>query len=115
MTRWAEPRLVEKATERWSDDIVHCRIYSHVWQSSTVHSDGRTFTVVQRCFRCTTLREMDMDKNGYPLTQWRYTYVDTSYLMGAGVGRVNKAGRAILRLAAIRNMRIISVKQEGDS
>ena len=112
--RWAEPRLVEKAAERWTDQIVHCRIYSHTWYPSTVRSDGRTFIVVQRCTRCGTLRQMEMDKNGYPITQWSYTYVDTSYLM-KDAGRINKAGRAVLRLAALRNLTVRQIVKEDES
>lgn len=108
--RWADVAKVEEAAEAWNDNIIQCRIYSHTWRPNTVQSDGRTYTITQRCTRCHSRRIQTMDSRGYAPTGWRYQYRD-GYLL-ENLGRVDDDGRAVLRLAAIRNLTVLEYPEE---
>lgn len=109
--RWADREKVEKAAEEWPDKFIQCRIYGHSWRPLTVARHGAGYEVTQRCSSCRNQRSQDMDSNGYS-SPWRMTYVD-NYLL-KDMGRVDGDGRAVLRLAAIRHMKIIDDVNEED-
>lgn len=108
MTKWAEPQNVQAATQRWNDNIVACRTYGHSWRPLTVFMDSNGYTVQQRCSRCGNRRAQEMDLRGFA-TPWRYSYTD-GYLT-KDLGRIGTDGRAVLRLAAIRNLTVREVPE----
>lgn len=109
MTKWADPSAVADAAEEWSDKIVACRIYGHGWTASSVTRSGTGFTLVQRCNRCTNRRRQEMDSRGFA-TPWTYVYSD-GYLTN-DLGRIGNEGRAVLRLASLRNLTILEPDEE---
>lgn len=106
--QWADPSAVATAAEEWSDSTVACRIYGHGWTSSSVTRAGEAFIVRQRCGRCTNSREQEMDSRGYA-SPWKYIYSD-GYL-AHDLGRIGGEGRAVLRLAALRNLTILEPEE----
>jgi hypothetical protein len=108
MTRWADPSAVEDASAEWSDKLVHCRIYGHGWTPSSVTRAGDGFIVRQQCGRCTNEREQVMSSTGMA-EPWRYIYSE-GYLT-EGLGRIGGDGRAVLRLAALRNLTILEPEE----
>lgn len=104
MTTWAQPTAVEEAAAGWSDRTLHCRIYGHGWTPSSVTRAGQGFVVRQQCKRCTNSREQEMDSRGYA-SPWKYIYSD-GYLT-KDLGRIGGDGRAVLRIAALRNLTIL--------
>lgn len=104
MTRWAEPSAVADAAVDWTDKAITCRTYGHGWTSSSVTRAGEGFVVMQRCTRCTNRRTQEMDSRGYA-TPWKYIYSD-GYL-SSGLGRIDVHGRAVLRLAVLRNITVL--------
>lgn len=114
LVKWAEPAAVEKAAETWSDDYVDCRINGHNWsrKHQTVHRYGTGFVITQKCPTCKNQREMEMDSRGYG-QKWHMKYAE-GYLL-KNMGRVDQDGRAVLRLAGIRNAKIIEEPMEEAS
>lgn len=101
--KWADPDQVASATEQWSDKVVACRIYGHSWKPLSVTRDSNGYTVTQRCSNCTNRRYQAMDFRGFA-GPWSYIYRD-GYLT-KDLGRIGADGRAVLRLAAIRNLTV---------
>ena len=108
---WASPQDVERAAEEWSDGQIACRAYGHTWRPVTVFHTPGVYTILQRCPRCRNERRQEIDESGYPLSQWRMSYVD-GYLLRQ-LGRVGTHGRAVLRLATLRNLYVEEVSIEG--
>jgi hypothetical protein len=104
--RWAEPDQVVSATEEWSDKVVACRIYGHGWKPLSVTRDSNGYTVIQRCASCGNRRLQAMDFRGFA-GPWTYIYKE-GYLT-KDLGRIGSDGRAVLRLAAIRNLTVRDV------
>lgn len=109
MVHWADPGDVADEAAGWTQAVLNCRSYGHAWMPSTVIRSGSGFTIRQRCSRrCGSERETVMDSRGYT-HGWRMTYRE-GYLM-KHLGRVDQEGRAIIRLASIRNMTILEVDE----
>jgi hypothetical protein len=106
--KWAEPDQVVAATEEWNDRVIACRIYGHSWRPLTVTRDNSGYTVMQRCSSCTNRRVQEMDFRGFA-GPWRYVYRE-GYLT-KDLGRIGSDGRAVLRLAALRNLTIRDVPE----
>lgn len=109
MTHWADPSEVANVADEWSDKTVHCRIYGHGWEPLTVTRILHGFEVLQRCRRCKNRRAQQMDERGLA-GPWRYIYTE-GYLT-KGLGRIGTDGRAVLRLAAIRNLTVQELPAE---
>lgn len=108
--KWADPDRVVSATEEWSDKVVACRIYGHGWKPLSVTRDSSGFTVTQRCTSCGNRRVQAMDFRGFA-GPWTYIYKE-GYLT-KDLGRIGSDGRAVLRLAAIRNLTVREIA-DGD-
>ena len=105
MTAYAQRRAVEKAAEKWGDNVIECRSYGHAWTPYSVAQHKGGYAIAQVCSRgCGCGRVRWMDKRGYP-DRWRMTYPG-DYLL-KGLGRIDRAGRAALALASIRNATIL--------
>lgn len=104
----ASTEEVEALADEWSDKVVHCRIYGHSWKPLTVVRILNGFTVKQRCPNCRNTRSQDMDVYG-SAGAWRYEYVE-GYLT-KDLGRIDNAGRNVLRIAAIRHATIIDSEE----
>lgn len=113
--KWADPKVVKKAAEEWTDGQIECRIYAHNWNPLTVHHHsprrgvGGYYIVRQRCPRCRNERTMVMDENGYT-NGWQMHYKEGYRLQN--LGRVGTEGRAVLRIASIRHTTVIEVKED---
>lgn len=105
--RFAQREAVEKAAVEWDDHVVSCRIYGHLWRPLTVTSDPDGYIVTQGCSSCGNRRHQVMDLRGFA-RPWHYSYVD-GYLT-KGLGRIGDEGRAALRLAALRTVKITEAK-----
>jgi hypothetical protein len=102
----ADPRAVEELVRDWSSAILACRAGNHQWMPSTV-DDARTFWIIrERCPRCKTEREWDMDpKSGEQYGDKRIDYSKTDGYLAKGVGRMGAQGRNMIRKEAVlRNM-----------
>lgn len=108
-TRWADVNDVKDAVDNWSDEIVQCRIYGHLWEPHNVVKRRMGYTVTQRCDSCGNRRWQDMDLRGYA-QDWHYQYVEDYRV--ENLGRIEFNGRAVLRLATLRNMTIEEVDDE---
>jgi hypothetical protein len=110
MTTYASSARIREAVEDWTDAQIQCRAYQHNWRSLSVFHRPGIYTIVQRCTRCKNERERDMDESGGVIGKWKTTY-RPGYLLGPNVGRVDGDGRDIIRLASLRHMTIIEVKE----
>lgn len=106
-TEWASAQVVEDATTRWSDNQIACRTYQHPWRPHTVTHRPGQYTVYQRCPRCGARRWQRITESGFPLGGWNIDYRDAQGYLLQNVGRVGQDGRAVLRLAALRNATVI--------
>lgn len=109
MTKWADPSEVAEASQQWDDQIVSCRIYGHLWRPLNVTKDGTGYTVTQHCIGCKNRRWQSMDLNGYA-SAWHYRYVNQNYVV-KDLGRIDSDGRAVLRLAALRHLKVEEVAE----
>lgn len=107
--KMAEREAVEKAATDWTDKVVSCRTYGHQWRPLTVIHDRDGYVIMQRCSSCGNRRECQMDANGFT-NGWTYGYQD-GYLT-KGLGRIGDNGRAALRLASLRFLKVTEQKEE---
>ena len=105
MTTWATPADVEHAANQWTEGQTNCRVYGHNWRPLQVSHRIGVYTIYQRCSRCHSERHQEVDERGYPLAGWQINYVE-GYLLRK-LGRVGTDGRAVLRLATIRNLYVV--------
>jgi hypothetical protein len=104
-------RTLHDAIDQWSDGVIECRAeFQHQWRRSTVAHRPGVYTIRQRCARCRNERERDISETGYVLTKWRRTY-RPGYLL-TGLGRLSEDSRATLRIASLRNAKIIEVSDD---
>lgn len=91
---------VKRQARQWSDEILECRTYGHMWRPYTARFNNRYkyWAVVQRCQRCTSERRRQLTARG-KRTSSSYDYVD-GYLT-EGLGRLTGEARDILELATI--------------
>lgn len=90
-----------EAVEDWvfENKAAHldCRVKGHnmAYPHVTENENG-TFTQTERCRRCGTKRHELVDVEGYTLWTKMSDYPE-GYLLPKGTGRIDQAGRAVLR------------------
>lgn len=93
--------------EAFADDLpekfLHCREMGHNWRPFDAgrHRDGG-FERTLRCVRCRTKRVQHLSADGMLIGSPKLIYPD-GYLR-QGLGRIDGAGRGILRLASMRRI-----------
>jgi hypothetical protein len=96
----ADASEVKRQARQWTDDVLECRTYGHIWRphSARYNSRYKYWQVVQRCQRCTSERRRQLTQRGKRTSSY-IDYVD-GYL-SEGLGRITGEAREILELATI--------------
>ncbi len=84
--------------EEMSDQHLQCRDYGHSWRPYTARIIPGGYVSVQRCQRCTTLRERTLNKNGHVISS-KYDY-DAGYQI-KGLGHIYGPEKDAIRLASL--------------
>lgn len=107
MTRYASPEDVERAVERWGQDVLDCRAFGHDWQPSTAtySRDGRTIHVTHVCGRVNAdgdphaERSLELDARTGWVRKSHINY-DPDYLLH-DLGRITGDAKGVVRLASL--------------
>jgi hypothetical protein len=96
----ADPSDVQAFAEDLPDRFLHCREMGPNWRPFDVgrHRDGG-YERTLRCVRCRTRRIQHLNRDGMLVGSPKLIYPD-GYL-SHGLGRIDGAGRGVLRLASI--------------
>jgi hypothetical protein len=98
----ATSEKVARLAKGWSREIIQCRTRGHAWELVNVSYLKKThrYTQVLGCTRCLAAKEQVLNEAGEIITS-RIWY-QKGYLV-AGLGRIGKAGRGVLRIHALIN------------
>jgi hypothetical protein len=99
--------------DEWSHSVVQCRSWLHGWDPLTGITSPTTAAEVQECRRCGAVRHRILDaKTGARITGWRPS-LPKGYAMPKGAGRVAGHTLDMVRLAALRSVKPIKVKDNA--
>ena len=100
MTAEPAPRTTERTkVARRLVPAVHCRIFGHAWDYTTVRCHGRELIKGLRCLRSSTERFVHVDSRTGARVSNQYAYPEHYQLSG---GQFTSRERDAVRLAEIR-------------
>lgn len=108
----ADPQYVAEASESWDDEMIECREGRHDFGKRTTLDEAfddreHTFARVRRCPRChTEQHKMWYEPTGSVVkSTLDYRNAKEGYLLPAGTGRMDAAGRDQIRREIMRRNR----------
>lgn len=87
----------QEAIRHMEMNFIECRDLGHQWIRRPARRTADGFLRKLDCRNCEAHKEQYLDRDGYVMHN-RIIYPD-GYLLPSGIGHVDRAGRALLRLA----------------